>query len=128
MEAGNRCFDLRVPEEINRKIVDHLSDINLTYTEHARRYLLAEGVSPELIIKTGSPMLEVINFYSLDIDKSNVVSRLGLENQKYLQQLTKYILEETIKIRKKDLILLNKNSPIFSSIRDIDFEKHYLKK
>jgi len=83
MEAGNRCFDLRVPEEINRKIVDHLSDINLTYTEHARRYLLAEGVSPELIIKTGSPMLEVINFYSLDIDKSNVVSRLGLENQKY---------------------------------------------
>lgn len=83
MEAGNRCFDLRVPEEINRKIVDHLSDINLTYTEHARRYLIAEGISPELIIKTGSPMLEVINFYSSDIDKSNVVSRLGLKNQKY---------------------------------------------
>jgi len=83
MEAGNRCFDLRVPEEINRKIVDHLSDINLTYTEHARRYLTAEGISPELIIKTGSPMLEVINFYSSAIDKSNVLSRLGLEYQKY---------------------------------------------
>jgi UDP-N-acetylglucosamine 2-epimerase len=83
MEAGNRCFDLRVPEEINRKIIDHISDINLTYTEHARRYLIAEGISPELIIKTGSPMLEVINFYSSDIDKSNVISRLGLENQKY---------------------------------------------
>jgi UDP-N-acetylglucosamine 2-epimerase (non-hydrolysing) len=83
MEAGNRCFDLRVPEEINRKIVDHLSDINLTYTEHARRYLIAEGVSPDLIIKTGSPMLEVINYYSSDINKSNIVLRLGLENQRY---------------------------------------------
>lgn len=83
MEAGNRCFDLRVPEEINRKIVDHLSDINLTYTEHARRYLIAEGVAPEMIIKTGSPMLEVINFYSAKIDSSDIVSRLGLENRKY---------------------------------------------
>lgn len=83
MEAGNRCFDLRVPEEINRKIVDHLSDINLTYTEHARKYLIAEGVAPEMIIKTGSPMLEVINFYSAKIDSSDVVSRLGLENRKY---------------------------------------------
>lgn len=83
MEAGNRCFDLRVPEEINRKIVDHLSDINLTYTEHARRYLIAEGVAPEMIIKTGSPMLEVINFYASKIDSSDIVSRLGLENRKY---------------------------------------------
>ena len=60
MEAGNRCFDQRVPEEINRKIVDHISDINMTYTEHARRYLLNEGIKPETIIKTGSPMKEVI--------------------------------------------------------------------
>lgn len=83
MEAGNRCFDLRVPEEINRKIVDHLSDINLTYTEHARKYLIAEGVSPEMIIKTGSPMSEVIDFYSSKINSSDVVSRLALENNKY---------------------------------------------
>lgn len=83
MEAGNRCFDLRVPEEINRKIVDHLSDINLTYTEHARKYLIAEGVSPEMIIKTGSPMGEVIDFYSSKINSSDVVSRLALENNKY---------------------------------------------
>jgi UDP-N-acetylglucosamine 2-epimerase (non-hydrolysing) len=83
MEAGNRCFDLRVPEEINRKIVDHLSDINLTYTEHARKYLIAEGVSPEMIIKTGSPMLEVINYYSPKINSSNIVARLDLEKSKY---------------------------------------------
>jgi UDP-N-acetylglucosamine 2-epimerase (non-hydrolysing) len=83
MEAGNRCFDLRVPEEINRKIVDHLSDINLTYTEHARKYLIAEGVSPEMIIKTGSPMLEVINFYNSKIESSDIVDRLGLENGNY---------------------------------------------
>ena len=63
MEAGNRCFDERVPEEINRKIVDHLSDINLVLTEHARRYLIREGVSQEKIFKTGSHMLEVLNFF-----------------------------------------------------------------
>ncbi len=61
MEAGNRCFDQRVPEEINRKIIDHISDINLPYTEHARRYLLAEGLKPETVIKTGSPMKEVLD-------------------------------------------------------------------
>ena len=83
MEAGNRCFDLRVPEEINRKIVDHLSDINLTYTEHARKYLLAEGISAEMIVKTGSPMLEVINFYKDKINSSTVIKRLGLEKHKY---------------------------------------------
>ena len=83
MEAGNRCFDLRVPEEINRKIVDHLSDINLTYTEHARKYLLSEGLSPEMIIKTGSPMLEVLNFYKDRINSSDVICRLGLEKNKY---------------------------------------------
>jgi UDP-N-acetylglucosamine 2-epimerase (non-hydrolysing) len=79
MEAGNRCFDQRVPEEINRKIVDHLSDINLPYTEHARRYLLAEGLRPETVIKTGSPMFEVLAHYRPAIDASDVLARLGLE-------------------------------------------------
>jgi UDP-N-acetylglucosamine 2-epimerase (non-hydrolysing) len=83
MEAGNRCFDLRVPEEINRKVVDHLSDVNLVYTEHARRYLIAEGLRPELIIKTGSPMMEVLHHYEKQIYGSNVLDRLGLEKNKY---------------------------------------------
>ena len=63
MEAGNRCFDQRVPEELNRKVLDHLSDINMVLTEHARRYLIAEGIRPETIIKTGSHMEEVLNYY-----------------------------------------------------------------
>lgn len=79
MEAGNRCFDLRVPEEINRKIVDHVSDINLTYTEHARRYLLAEGLRPETVIKTGSPMKEVLDCYRPQIENSAALVELGLE-------------------------------------------------
>jgi len=83
MEAGNRCFDLRVPEEINRKIVDHLSDINMTYTEHARRYLLAEGVRPETVIKTGSPMKEVLDHYQPGIEASEVLVRLGLKAGEY---------------------------------------------
>jgi UDP-N-acetylglucosamine 2-epimerase len=83
MEAGNRCFDLRVPEEINRKIVDHLSDINMTYTEHARMYLLNEGIKPETVIKTGSPMKEVITFYENKIVSSDVLDRLKLVNNKY---------------------------------------------
>ncbi len=78
MEAGNRCFDDRVPEEINRRIVDHISDINMPYTEHARRYLLAEGIRPEIVIKTGSPMMEVLTFYRKKIDASGVLGRLGL--------------------------------------------------
>jgi UDP-N-acetylglucosamine 2-epimerase (non-hydrolysing) len=84
MEAGNRCFDLRVPEEINRKLVDHLSDINLTYTEHARRYLLAEGHRPETVIKTGSPMKEVLGYYRNKIEASDVLPRLGLRSGEYL--------------------------------------------
>lgn len=83
MEAGNRCFDLRVPEEINRKIVDHISDINLTYTEHARRYLLAEGVRPETVIKTGSPMKEVLEYYRLQIEQSEALTSLGVEPGRY---------------------------------------------
>lgn len=83
MEAGNRCFDMRVPEEINRKIIDHVSDINLTYTEHARRYLLSEGLRPETVIKTGSPMREVIEHFRPRIEGSDVLTRLGLEPRRY---------------------------------------------
>src|SRR4030066_1953003 len=81
MEAGNRCFDQRVPEEINRKIVDHVSDINLTYTEHARRYLLAEGLRPEMVIKTGSPMKEILDHHQERIAASKVLSRLELKER-----------------------------------------------
>ncbi len=83
MEAGNRCFDQRVPEETNRKIVDHISDINLTYSDIAREYLLREGLSADRIIKTGSPMFEVLNHYLDSIEKSDVLSRLNLEQYKY---------------------------------------------
>lgn len=83
MEAGNRCFDERVPEEINRKIVDHVSDINLTYSAIAREYLLREGFSPDRVIKTGSPMYEVIQHFHPKILSSGVLSRLGLEKKKY---------------------------------------------
>lgn len=83
MEAGNRCFDQRVPEELNRKVLDHLSDINMVLTEHARRYLIAEGIRPETIIKTGSHMCEVLNFYKPKIENSDVVARLSLESRKY---------------------------------------------
>ncbi len=78
MEAGNRCFDQRVPEEINRKIVDHLSDINLPLTEHARRYLIAEGLAPETVIKTGSCMKEVLSYYRSKIDASDALERMKL--------------------------------------------------
>ncbi len=83
MEAGNRCFDERVPEELNRKVLDHLSDINLTLTEHARRYLIAEGIRPETIIKVGSSMKEVLNDNKELIEKSNVLEKLELEKNKY---------------------------------------------
>ncbi|NNM59927.1 MAG: UDP-N-acetylglucosamine 2-epimerase (non-hydrolyzing) [Legionellales bacterium] len=83
MEAGNRCFDQRVPEEINRKIVDHISDINLVYTEHARRYLLAEGLRPEMVIKTGSPMQEVLQFYREKIEASTVLEQMKLTDRHY---------------------------------------------
>lgn len=83
MEAGNRCFDQRVPEEINRKLVDHLSDINMPYSEHARRYLLAEGIRAETVIKTGSPMKEVLAYYMSKIEASPVLTRLQLESGGY---------------------------------------------
>ena len=82
-EAGNRSFDQRVPEEINRKIVDHLSDINLPLTEHARRYLIREGINPETIIVTGSPMKEVLNHYKNKIAKSKIVKELNLTSNDY---------------------------------------------
>ncbi|SBS40431.1 UDP-2,3-diacetamido-2,3-dideoxy-D-glucuronate 2-epimerase [Marinomonas spartinae] len=83
MEAGNRCFDQRVPEETNRKIVDHIADINLTYSSIAREYLLKEGLSPDRVIKTGSPMFEVLHHYMVKIDSSGVLDRLGLKPNQY---------------------------------------------
>jgi UDP-N-acetylglucosamine 2-epimerase len=83
MEAGNRCFDMRVPEEINRRIVDHISDINLTYSDIAREYLIKEGIRPDMVITTGSPMREVLEYYQDGINSSNVLTRLKLEQGKY---------------------------------------------
>lgn len=83
MEAGNRCFDQRVPEEVNRKIVDHLSDINMPLSEHARRYLLSEGLRPETIIKTGSPMTEVLAFHDEEINKNRILERENLKKGEY---------------------------------------------
>ena len=83
MEAGNRCFDQRVPEELNRKVLDHLSDINLVLTEHARRYLIAEGIRPETIIKTGSHMREVLDYYMPKIQNSDALKHMGLEVNKF---------------------------------------------
>lgn len=83
MEAGNRCFDMRVPEETNRRIVDHTADINLTYSTIARDYLLAEGIPADRVIKTGSPMFEVLNHYMQQIDGSDVLARLGLQQGQF---------------------------------------------
>lgn len=83
MEAGNRCFDMRVPEEINRRIVDHTADINLTYSTIARDYLLREGLSPDMVIKTGSPMFEVLSYYREGIESSDILTRLSLEEGKF---------------------------------------------
>jgi UDP-N-acetylglucosamine 2-epimerase (non-hydrolysing) len=83
MEAGNRCFDMRVPEEINRRIVDHTADINLTYSTIARDYLMREGLPPDMVIKTGSPMFEVLNHYREGIESSDVLGRLGLKAEQF---------------------------------------------
>ncbi len=100
MEAGNRSFDQRVPEELNRKVVDHLSDINMTSTEHARKYLIAEGIKPETVIKTGTPMKEVLSKYMPKITKSNVLKRLKLKKDGYLLLA---LTEKKILIAKKIL-------------------------
>ncbi len=105
MEAGNRCFDERVPEEINRKIVDHLSDINMTLTEHARRYLIAEGIKPETIIKTGSSMKEVFECNKESIDNSDILERLNLERNNYF--VLSAHREENVDNPKNFLSLLN---------------------
>jgi UDP-N-acetylglucosamine 2-epimerase (non-hydrolysing) len=105
MEAGNRCFDQNVPEEINRKIVDHISDINLPYTEHSRRYLLSEGIRKEYIFVTGSPMLEILNNYKDSINRSKVLRDLKLEKDKYI--LVSAHREENIDIEENFLNLVN---------------------
>ena len=84
LEAGNRCYDENVPEEINRRIIDHTSEINLVYTEHARSNLIREGIHPQTIIKSGSPMKEVINFYKDKIYKSKILEKLKIKNKKYI--------------------------------------------
>lgn len=105
MEAGNRCFDENLPEEINRKIVDHISDINLPYTEHARRYLLAEGIRKEHLYVTGSPMTEVISKYTNKINNSTILDQLGLEQGQYI--LVSAHREENIDNERNFLSLMN---------------------
>jgi UDP-N-acetylglucosamine 2-epimerase (non-hydrolysing) len=105
MEAGNRCFDQNVPEEINRKIVDHISDINLPYTEHSRRYLLSEGIRKEHIFVTGSPMTEVIKKHKEKIEKSNVLEELDLEKDNYF--LVSAHREENVDNEENFLSLMN---------------------
>lgn len=105
MEAGNRCFDQNVPEEINRKIIDHISDINLPYTEHSRRYLLSEGIRKEYIFVTGSPMPEVLNNYKTKINNSKILEKLHLDNQSYI--LLSAHREENIDIEKNFISLMS---------------------
>ncbi|MDF2801233.1 MAG: UDP-N-acetylglucosamine 2-epimerase [Anaerocolumna sp.] len=105
MEAGNRCFDQNVPEEINRKIVDHISDVNLPYTEHSRRYLLSEGIRKEHIFVTGSPMTEVLHKNMVKIKNSNVLDELGLEAGKYI--LVSAHREENIDNEENFISLMN---------------------
>ena len=111
MEAGNRCFDQRVPEESNRKIVDHISDINLTYSDIAREYLLREGLSPDRIIKTGSPMYEVLHHYMSKIEASDVLERLGLKAN--IEHSTSNIQQRTAEIQNPESRIQNSNLPYF---------------
>jgi UDP-N-acetylglucosamine 2-epimerase (non-hydrolysing) len=104
MEAGNRCFDMRVPEEINRRIVDHTADINLTYSTIARDYLLREGLSPDMVIKIGSPMFEVLTYYRSQINASDILKQFGLEGGKYF--VVSAHREENIDVPEKFLKLV----------------------
>ncbi len=104
MEAGNRSFDQRIPEELNRKVVDHLSDVNMTNSEHARRYLLAEGMRPDLIVKTGSPMKEVLAYYAPQVENARAVESHGLRRGQYL--LVSAHREETVDVPSKLFDLL----------------------
>ncbi len=116
MEAGNRCFDQRVPEEINRKIVDHIADINLTYSSISRNYLINEGINPERCITVGSPMFEIINFYKNKIKKSKILTHLKLKKQRYL--LLSIHREENIDIQKNFnavVKILNKLAVLYKS-------------
>lgn len=138
MEAGNRCFDLRVPEESNRKIVDHLSDINLPLSEHARNYLLAEGIKPETVIKIGSPMMEVLNANMKKINSSNILETESLKSHEYI--LISIHREENVDSEKNfcdfldsiDEILKEYNLPIIISthprtrkkLEEIGYEKN----
>lgn len=105
MEAGNRCFDQRVPEELNRKVLDHLSDINLTISEHARRYLLAEGLRPETVMKIGSSMKEVYDYHAEQIEKSDVLARLQLKAKEYF--LISAHREDNVDVKENLLNLVN---------------------
>ena len=140
MEAGNRCFDLRVPEEINRKIIDHISDVNMPYTDIAREYLIREGIKPDLIVKTGSPMDEVLSFYEEAILNANILERLDLSKNKYF--VISLHREENIDSKKNlnefvkmlDLIGKNFEMPIIVSthprtrkkIKELKLEFHSL--
>jgi UDP-N-acetylglucosamine 2-epimerase len=115
MEAGNRCFDQRVPEETNRKIVDHIADINLTYSDIAREYLLREGLPADRIIKTGSPIYEVLSAYSSEIENSDILKRLKLENEEYF----------VVSAHREENINSNNFVNLFDSLNDIA-EKYQL--
>lgn len=116
MEAGNRCFDQNVPEEINRKISDHISDINLTYTEHSRRYLLSEGYRKDHVFVTGSPLREVLNKYAEKISESNVVARLNLKKDKYF----------VVSAHREENIDLNDNFEILAESLNAVAEKYQM--
>lgn len=123
LEAGNRCFDQRVPEEINRKIVDHLSDVNFVHSEHARRYLMNEGLNPELIFKTGSPMGEILQYHSKDFSKSNILQKLNLSSDNYF--VVSAHREENVDNEKNLKILLNTLNTIASTYQlPIIFSTH----
>ncbi|OXX84369.1 UDP-N-acetyl glucosamine 2-epimerase [Paraclostridium benzoelyticum] len=123
MEAGNRCFDLRVPEEINRKIVDHLSDINFTLTEHARKYLEAEGIRPETIIKSGSSMKEVFKYNMGKINNSDILEKLSLKSKEYF--VVSAHREENVDIDDNFIQLINSLNKIVNYYdKNIIFSTH----